>query len=67
MFKQTNNKFLILLVVVLALSNIALLSILIFQKPQSHSKKKYREERMKNFLVKDIGLSASQMATYIHI
>ena len=64
MFKQTNNKFLILLVVVLALSNIALLSILIFQKPQSHSKKKYREERMKNFLVKDIGLSASQMATY---
>lgn len=39
MFKQTNNKFLILLVVVLALSNIALLSILIFQKPQSHSKK----------------------------
>lgn len=64
MFKQTNNKFLILLVAILALTNIALLSILIFQKPKSHSGKKYREERMKTFLVKDIGLSPAQMAAY---
>lgn len=49
MFKQTNNKFLILLVVVLALSNIALLSILIFQKPQSHSKKKVQRRAHEEF------------------
>lgn len=63
MFRQTNSKFLILLVAILALTNMVLLGIIIFQKPHSHAKIS-KKERMQKFLLNEVGFSKAQLNSY---
>lgn len=65
MSTQPKTKFLIMLVALLAITNLVLLGILFSKKPHgSFDRGSRREEQMKNFLLKEVGFSPEQMKAY---
>ena len=60
----SKNKLLVIIMVILLLTNIALIAFILFNKPEKRSGRADREAMLTEFLQKQIGFSKQQMQEY---